>query len=72
MEDKMTKDEAEFERKTSVALQTRRFCPLIKGDCRQQCECFYDGYVYESHTSSEVFTFKKARCTCFFLVGEID
>lgn len=71
MSDYKTRKEAETAMLVSVHKQCLKFCPLIVGTCRKDCECFYSGIICEPRGGVEpVFRLTPATCSNAMFSGE--
>ena len=71
MHDYKTRKEAEEMKESSARAQLDMYCPLICNKCRQDCECFYFGRIWEPSGAIEpVFRLTPACCGNAMFSGE--
>ena len=67
----MTREEAEKELQMKTTKFLSKFCPLIRGTCRADCQSFWHGEIYEK-AYVEGYVLSVPTCNCPLVSGVIN
>ena len=68
----MKEEEAKQEAQKRIDKRSNIFCPLIKGTCKLNCECFIMPVIknYSDMNRTDAYGVENGYCTAHCLVGE--